>query len=55
MIPGLLCGFCKFAAPFVEVPAVFIVNGQSVCEDHIDAAAAEHFHDALYRLNEATS
>lgn len=32
------CGFCKFSAPYADVPAEFIIDGQGVCEAHVDAA-----------------
>ena len=37
------CALCKFAAPFVDKPADFIINGQGVCEDHVDAVGTEPF------------
>lgn len=37
----LLCGYCRFAKPYISAPAEFIINGQSVCEDHVDSASSE--------------
>lgn len=46
----MLCVFCKFAAPFVEVEAKFTVYGTSVCEEHIDTPSGDFGRDLL-RLN----
>jgi hypothetical protein len=45
------CGFCKFAAPFKDVPAEFIIDGQSVCENHVDSTG-ESFGRALVRVQQ---
>ena len=36
------CFFCYFgAAPFGLVPALFVVDGISVCEEHVDAVSGQ--------------
>lgn len=32
------CAFCKFGPDDTETEAEFIVNGQGVCEKHVDNA-----------------
>lgn len=40
----LKCSFCFFSDPFVSRPAEFVIDGQAVCEDHVDTAStAEPF------------
>lgn len=50
---NLYCTFCFYAKPFEQVPAEFIVNGQSVCEDHVTTAMSVNpeFGRVLDRLN----
>jgi len=44
------CPFCKYAPPFIDRPADFVIYGTSVCEDHIDTASGEGFGRDLSRL-----
>jgi hypothetical protein len=46
------CGFCKFSAPYADVPAEFIIDGQSVCENHVDAATGRPFGAALLEVQQ---
>ena len=43
------CAFCKFAEPFIDREAEFVIDGQAVCEDHVDNADGP-FGPALYTL-----
>ncbi len=47
----MLCPFCKYAKPFVDVPAVFVIEGISVCEDHVDTVSGTGFGRDLTRLH----
>lgn len=47
----LLCGYCFHSKPYQSVPAEFIINGQSVCEDHVDSASSE-FGRSIQRLQQ---
>jgi hypothetical protein len=38
----LLCAYCECVPPFKSEPAVFIINGQSVCMGHMDTATASN-------------
>jgi hypothetical protein len=35
------CGYCQFAHPFVGKAAKYIINGQSVCDEHVNTATAD--------------
>lgn len=40
----LNCAFCRFGQePFGNVPASFVIDGVSVCEDHVDAVSGSGF------------
>lgn len=47
----MICGYCLFSAPFEEVQALLVVNGQSVCRNHVDEAELE-FGRSLLRLQQ---
>lgn len=47
----MLCGYCMYASPYIKRQALFVINGQSVCEDHVDTATQE-FGESLHRLQE---
>ena len=45
------CPFCKYAEPFIDREAVFVIAGISVCEEHVDTAdSSEAFGTKLYTL-----
>ena len=46
------CAFCKFASPYIDREAEFVIDGQAVCEDHVDAPTEEPFSRALYRVQQ---
>lgn len=48
----ILCSFCFFAAPYKSQPAEFIINGQAVCEDHVDRTRDDAFGAALVKLQD---
>lgn len=45
------CAFCFFSKPFNSTVAEFIINGISVCEDHVDNASGDGFGRDLARKN----
>lgn len=50
----MLCGYCLYGAPLARIPAVLVINGQSVCEEHVDAACYESpdFSRSLIRVQD---
>lgn len=45
------CGYCRFVAPYRRREAEYVINGQSVCEDHVDMAGVG-FHMSLLNLQD---
>lgn len=45
------CAFCFLAKPFKTANAEFVIDGISVCEDHIDAVSGQGFGKDLHTLH----
>ena len=41
------CAYCKFAAPFIDRAAEYVIDGQAVCETHVDAPTELPFGQGL--------
>jgi hypothetical protein len=48
------CSFCAYAAPFIEQDAVYVIDGQAVCEDHVDNVTGRGFGPDLLQLQEGS-
>jgi hypothetical protein len=44
------CALCRFAEPYTHTPAVYIIDGQGVCEEHVDSVSGSGFDTDLLRL-----
>jgi hypothetical protein len=44
----ILCPFCRFSPPYFLTPAIYVIDGIGVCEEHVDAVSGQGFGKDLY-------